>query len=198
MKPELIIVRFLFLGLAVSLANASAFSQQVKPDNAKLLSDTSKIKPHSATRAAIYSAVLPGLGQTYNKKYWKIPVVYAGFATFGYFVVSNNKEYTKFKNAYEYKNGDTNPDKFNEYVNKYTVEELQSGRDFYRRNRDLSIILTSFWYFLGIVDASVDAYMFDYNVTDDISLKVMPNFNPISAQTPVPAELKLTFKLGSH
>jgi hypothetical protein len=160
--------------------------------------DSTYVSPKSPTRAAVYSAVLPGLGQIYNKKYWKLPIVYAGFGTFGYFIAANNKEYQKFQDAYDYENGNTDPENYNEYVDKYTLEELQSGRDYYRRNRDLSIILTTFWYALTIVDAAVDAYLFDYDVTDDLSLKVKPVFAPMAFKSAVPAELKLTYTFGKH
>lgn len=198
--PRHYLTRLTILLSTIFLAVSSLCAQTLKLDTPKPGQDTTKVRTQSPSRAALYSAILPGLGQAYNKKYWKIPIVYAGFGVMGYFIVSNGKEYMKFKDAYDYKNAGANPDpkKYNEYVDKYTIEELQSGRDYYRRNRDLTIIVTSFWYLMNIVDAAVDAYLFDYDITDDLSLRVAPTFNPMLFQTKVPAELKLTFRIGSH
>ena len=140
-----------------------------------------KNPPHSANKAALYSAILPGLGQAYNQKYWKIPVVYAGFGAMYYFISTNNAEYQKFKDAYAYKSS-THPDPalYNNYVDKYPLTSLQDGKEYYRRNRDLSIIVTAFWYLLNITDAAVDAYLFDYDISPEISLKI----NPYTPMTP--------------
>ncbi len=151
-------------------------------------------KPHSANKAALYSAILPGMGQAYNHKYWKIPVVYAGFGTFYYFINSNNKEYIKFNKAYQYKTGsNTDPGNYNEYVDKYSETSLLDGRNYYRRNRDLSIILTSFWYLLNVTDAAVDAYLFDYDVSNDLSIQIQPDILPI--QGPVKPGIRVTMNL---
>lgn len=140
-----------------------------------------KKNPHSANKAALFSAVIPGLGQAYNGKYWKIPVVYAGFGVMYYFIHTNNVEYQKFSDALTYKTSlIPDPSKYNNYVDKYPVTSLQDGKTYYRRNRDLSIIFCSFWYLLNITDAAVDAYLFDYDVTPDLSLKVTPFVPPPS------------------
>jgi hypothetical protein len=150
---------------------------------------------HSTARAAVYSAVLPGLGQGYNKKYWKIPVIYAGFAVFGYFVYTNNKEFQTFKDAYIYTaNGDTSYND-NPYIGKYTQTQLKEGMDFYERNRDLSIILGCLWYTLNILEAYVDAHFFNYDISDDITMHISPSAvnNPVSAFQPAPG-IKVSFK----
>lgn len=139
------------------------------------------IPKHSAHKASIYSLVLPGLGQAYNKKYWKIPIIYAGFGALAYNISINNAETKKFTEAYRYKmNGDTF-DIDNEYVTRYpNVNDLLRGRDFYRRRVELSIIFTAAWYLLNVVDAAVDAHFFDYDISEDLSL----NFQPILIYTP--------------
>jgi hypothetical protein len=152
-------------------------------------------KPHSVSKAAIYSAVLPGLGQAYNKKYWKIPIIYAGFGAFGYFIVTNNKEYVQFKEAYIYvANGDTTSIN-NPYVLKYNQTQLKEAMDYYHRNRDLSIILSALWYTLNILEAYVDAHFFDYDISDDLSL----HFSPAAVSFPLaPVQaapgIKVSFK----
>jgi hypothetical protein len=150
---------------------------------------------HSTNKAAIFSAVLPGLGQAYNKKYWKIPIIYAGFAVFGDFVVTNNKEFQTFKSAYIYTaNGDTSYTD-NPYVGKYTQTQLKDGMDFYERNRDLSIILGCLWYTLNILEAYVDAHFFNYDISDDISMHVGPAAIGTQAARSAPAPgIKVSFK----
>ena len=144
-------------------------------DNAE---DTVLVKKHSPTRAAVYSAVLPGLGQAYNKKFWKIPIVYAGFTVFIYFIISNNQEYQQYNDAYRYvATGDTTYTD-NELVFQYSEEQLRDSRDFYKRNMELSIILGSIWYILQIVDASVDAHFFEYDISDDLSIRLDPLIEP--------------------
>jgi hypothetical protein len=145
------------------------------------------VKTHSIRRAALYSAVVPGLGQVYNRKAWKVPIIYAGFGVLGYFVLSNNSEYQVYKEAYVYTaNGETYPID-NPYVGKYDESQLQRGMDFYRRNRDLTIIISSLWYVLNVLEAYVDAHFFDYDVSEDLTLRVSPSANMFVMDQPKPA-----------
>ena len=134
-------------------------------------------KKHSPKRAAIYSAVLPGLGQGYNKKYWKIPIVYAGIGTITYFAVTNNNSYTDYRAAFDYKTGTiTEADQeIIDLAQKYSNENLITLRDYYRRNLELSWIIMALWYGLNIIDATVDAHFFEYDISDDLTLKVEPS-----------------------
>jgi hypothetical protein len=162
-----------------------------------LQSISQETKPviHSANKASLYSAILPGAGQAYNKKYWKIPVIYAGFGTLIYFIHSNNTEYVKFRDAYSFKAA-SSPDStlYNDYADKYPLASLLEGRDYYRRNRDLTYILTSVWYVLNVVDAAVDAHLFDYDISDNLSMQWQPEFYSIKgSQRPV-FQLSLSFQ----
>ncbi len=133
---------------------------------------------HSPHKASIYSAVLPGLGQFYNKKYWKIPIVYAGFGAIGYFALDNRKEYRKANEAYIYVfNEETYPIN-NDYIGRYDAEALRNIRDFYRRNMELNFILLGLWYGLNIIDATVDAHFFNYDVSDNLNVKLKPTIMP--------------------
>jgi hypothetical protein len=152
-------------------------------------------KKHSVGRAAAYSAILPGLGQAYNRKYWKIPVIYAGFGVMGYFVVSNNNEYKDFKEAYLYvANGETEPTD-NPYVTKYNQTQLKDAMDYYRRNRDLSIIVGALWYTLNILEAYVDAHFFDYDISEDLTMSIKPAAvsAPVFSMQTAPG-IKVSFK----
>ena len=150
---------------------------------------------HSPKKAAIYSAVLPGLGQAYNRKYWKIPLVYGGFAAFGYFIDWNNDNYRISKNAYlDLTDTDENTNSFMnlKYIEYYDltnptmVERLKDGlikrQDYYRRNRDLLVILTVAFYGLNIIDASVDAHFFDWDISDDLTMNLKPTFQQLNHQ----------------
>ena len=131
-------------------------------------------KLHSPSKAAIMSACLPGLGQIYNKKYWKLPIVYAGFGILTYFIVTNAQEYSKYKNAYIASVNDDSTSQYQDLINKYSEEDLLSAREYYRRNLEVSCILTGVFYILNIVDAAVDAHLFTFNISKDLSLKLDP------------------------
>ena len=135
------------------------------------------LQKHSPTKATLYSMALPGLGQAYNKKYWKIPIVYAGFGVLYYFIRANDNEYQKFKGAYYHsvQNEDGTEPPVNEYEANYDTEFLLSAKNYYRRNRDLSYILSGLWYLINIADAAVDAHLYTWEVDEDLSLRLEPD-----------------------
>jgi len=160
----------------------SAFSQETLKDSTRL---KKPVVEHSPRRATIYSAVLPGLGQIYNRKYWKLPLVYGGFAALGYFINFNNNEYTIYKQAYSDiidNDPSTNshlklkvnpsflqPDRLTQFT-----EALKGQKDYWRRNRDLLVIFTAVFYAANIIDASVDANFFNFDIGDDLTFKWAP------------------------
>lgn len=155
------------------------------------------LETHNPKRAALYSAVLPGLGQGYNKKYWKIPVVYAGIGGITYFAIFNNNEYKTYKQAYDYKmnvNTDVSDDVI-DISNRYSAENLIYLRDNYRRNMELSWIILALWYGLNIIDATVDAHFFHYDISDDLSLSI-DHFNTNYDYYNSGLTAGLTFKLN--
>lgn len=155
------------------------------------------------TRAVIYSAVFPGLGQIYNKKYWKLPLVYGGFMGFIYAVTWNNKNYKDYSVAYlDIMTDDpkadpstwhqswqnlipaVNPDPKDWIDNSNFKDNLKRRKDFYRRNRDLSIILTAGWYFICMIDSYIDAELFDFDISPDLSMRVEPVVAPRTSYSP--------------
>jgi hypothetical protein len=126
-------------------------------------------------KAAMYSAALPGLGQIYNEKYWKLPIVYGAIGAGIYSVTWNQKNYEVFLEAYRIrKNGG-----IDDYYNILKEEDqLISWMDYYRNNRDLSIILTALAYTLNILDAYVDAHLINFSMSDDLSMKIQPSAFP--------------------
>ncbi len=135
-----------------------------------------KIRPYeplAPARAAFYSAVLPGLGQAYTKKYWKIPIVYAAIGAGVYFYLENNGRYNDLRDAYKRRLAGFTDDEFPQF----TEDQLIDLQDRFRRDQELSLLLTAAAYLLNIVDANVTAHLQQYNITEDLSLKPKVNFN---------------------
>ncbi|MCQ2317458.1 MAG: DUF5683 domain-containing protein [Bacteroidales bacterium] len=149
-------------------------SKKDKKDDAPL--HTGKHDPKTAT----WLALIPGAGQAYNRKYWKMPIVYAGFAATGYFAISNGNDYRLYRDAYDFKTGIKTDvsEKAKTEAGKYTNENLITLRDYYRRNMELSWIIMAAWYVVQIIDASVDAYFFYYEIDDNLTMKVEPKWEP--------------------
>jgi hypothetical protein len=179
------LLRILFFIIVPSLLKISpAFSQEpeegdtllLQADEAVVVEDTFSRDPQ---RAALYSAILPGLGQIYNKKYWKLPIVYGGFGTFIYFIDRNTRYYQDLKQKI------IDPEYDMKYFEgNYSTDQLRRGMDLYKRWRDLSIIGTAGFYVLQIIDATVDAYLFDWDVGEDISLRIKPDATPVTRFVP--------------
>lgn len=159
--------------------------KQPKP----ITSDTaSKAKEHSPKKAALYSAILPGAGQIYNRKYWKLPIVYGGGIALGYSVAFNHRNFSSFKQ--ELIKRQQNLSGLNPELSFYTDSDLNTFQSFYRRYRDISIAGCLLLYAMNIIDASVDAHLFYFAVSDDLSVRWQPDFNPITLQP----QLTFTFK----
>lgn len=129
-------------------------------------------------KATTLSTIIPGAGQIYNKSYWKVPIVVGSFATMAYIVDWNNRGYVRFRRAYDIVT-DGNPNTHSEFWDGtrelLTAENLANYRNAYRRNRDLSIILTGAVYLIQLVDAHVDAHMKSFDISNDLSFDVRPS-----------------------
>jgi hypothetical protein len=136
------------------------------------------INPIAPAKAAFYSALVPGLGQAYNKKYWKIPIVYIGLGVGIYSYTWNQKKYNVFRNEYKRRlDGTFDPE--NPLLGSIDKDRLIRGQKFHQRNRDLSVLITAGIYILNIIDANVDAHLMQFNVNDNLSLKPDMNQNEI-------------------
>lgn len=190
----------IFLGL-ISLillgGSKNAVSQRIVADT---VSVESNVKVHSAHKASMYSLMFPGLGQAYNKKYWKIPILYLGIALDVYAINWNTKNYKKYKSAYQdlslytdwkYRSeGSTLEEPTSKSYEKifktvdfettsqsddtYYKTVFQNGKDSYKHDRDLTYIILVGVYVLNIVDAAVDAHFSNFNVNDDLTIRVEP------------------------
>lgn len=155
----------------------------IKPANAQQEVSTFDIT-HSPKKAVFLSAVLPGAGQIYNRKYWKAPIVYAGLGISIYFLLDNQKNYKLYRNEYLYRinnNGAlSNPD-----LSIYTDGNLKTIIDQYQRWRDLSVIAIAGVYAIQLIDAAVDGYLWRFDVSNDLSLNFRPSvFSSYSGITP--------------
>ena len=122
-------------------------------------------------KAALYSAIIPGAGQVYTKKYWKIPLIYAGLITSAFYINESHIFYDTYKQAYINR---LDGDRTDEFIVTYTDANLVTLTEHYRRNTEISALLFTLTYVLNIVDASVNAHLFKYNVSEDISMIVQP------------------------
>lgn len=128
---------------------------------------------HSPKKAALLSTILPGAGQVYNKKYWKLPIIYAGAAGLAYSFQFNQSRYVKYRDAYKYRI-DNDASTTDDYIGIYSDDNLNTLQKYYHRYRDLTVIGFAALYALNIIDASVDAHLFTFDVSDNLSMKVEP------------------------
>ncbi len=174
----------------VASATAHPFISEKKERKAK--TDTPKYPPRDPKKAMLM-AIVPGLGQIYNHKYWKLPIVYTGFVVIGYFAVTNRRYYKTYKEAYDCKV--LNPKCENVLAKKYDEATLQMIRDYYRRNMQLSYIIGGAWYFLQMIDANVDAHLSHWNISKNLSLEVAPVIQPFDMpHAPAYKGISLRFK----
>lgn len=131
----------------------------------------SKPKIHSPLRASLYSTVIPGLGQIYNKKYWKLPIIWGGIGTAIYFAQYNRTDYRFFKQGYVNRELGLPEDP---ELAQYSTTGIKTAMETARQNMEWCYIGALAVYLLNIVDASVDAHLFTFDVSDDLSLKITP------------------------
>jgi hypothetical protein len=182
---------FLWIGYAVFAQTSE--SLKVKEERAIVIQDTllaqNEYDPLAPSKAAFYSAVVPGLGQAYNKKYWKIPIIYVGIGTGIYFYNQNTKDYNRFRDAYKRRLAGFQDDEFQGISDDRLIDAQKTAS----RNRDVSIIVSIAFYLLNIIDANVDAHLRQYNISDDLSL--LPNVNMDSLDKQSNYGLSFTFHL---
>lgn len=181
-----ILFSLLTIGFSTSL-----FAQQ---SDTVLIEETQA--KHSPKKATIMSLVVPGLGQAYNKKYWKIPLVYAAIGVPLYVALDQQSMFNEFKAAYIKRVDDDPTTVDDKYTGVYTNANLENLIEFHRKNRDLFYVLTGVAYVLNVVDAAVDAHLYHFEVSDDLSADLKPDFQYLSYQQTFVPSLTLSFKFG--
>lgn len=194
MKPGTLIALFFVLLPACVWAQDEPRPKPPKVYKVEALAvaDTVKndsIDPLRPAKAAFYSAVLPGLGQVYNKRYWKVPLVYAAIGTSLYFYSDSNTKYKKYRDAYKRRLAGYNDDEF-QYLDD---QRLISAQRFYKKNREYSMLFAFAFYVLNIVDANIDAHLKQFNVSDDLTLAPDIYQNDINTKPTVGLTLNYRF-----
>ncbi len=199
MKNNFLYIFLLFL--ATPLFAQTTDSLTVKKDEKVIVVTDSLLpkeeyNPLAPAKAAFYSAVIPGLGQVYNKKYWKIPIIYAGMAAGIYFYKQQDKDYDSFRNAYKRRLAGYTDDEYygNGAEPLISNDRLINAQKSAQKNKDLSIVVTVAFYLLNVVDANVDAHLRQYEVSEDLSLVPNLEINPFNAQTQYGMSLTYSFK----
>ncbi len=150
-------------------------SEQVLKDQVE-----SQYKPLAPAKAAFYSAVLPGLGQAFNHRYWKIPLIYAALGTSIYFYVMNDEHYDRYRKAYKRRLAGYQDD---EYQGRLSTQGLIEAQKIYKRNKEISIISTVVIYALNIIWANVTAHLNQFNVNTKLSLRPHYDFNQMTGKS---------------
>jgi hypothetical protein len=200
MKKSLLQV-FWCLLLLMGLAPAAGFSQVITsgPDSTLVRSGGEPVAPKEKGlskpgKAALMSAIVPGLGQAYNHSYWKIPIIYAAGGVLGYFLRSNNQHYKEYQQGIRVRlDADTTND-VDQYTTRLrtlspeqTITALKRGRDTYRRWRDYNVMYCILAYGLNITEAYVHAHLKGFDVSDELSMRIEPNFIQTSSYSFTPA-----------
>ena len=202
MWKALLLCVFVISGFHISACDKCGVQQtNLFAGTSILLKDTTNKVPNlnkQARRATVMSAILPGLGQAYNRRYWKIPIIYGVAAGLGYLSLGSNKQYQTYKQALTYRYDDDTST--NDDFPDYTDDNLVLLKKQYKKRRDFCYIGIGAVYLLNIVDANVDAHLRGFNekINENISLSVKPYSNVMMTfNQPVyhsGLKLKLSFK----
>jgi hypothetical protein len=145
-----------------------------------------KVQPFQPNpkKSALYSAILPGAGQLYNRQYWKIPVIYAGVAVAAYFIIDNSRQYQRYRKGYIARINNANiEDEFTRLGAASDVKSyVQANQSLYRKYLDMTILFTGLGYTLQVLDALTFAHLKNFDVSQNISMRMqpvaMPNGDP--------------------
>lgn len=201
--PNKLFFFVIFVLFSIFRVSAQTDDNQVSTDML-VVNDTITRKPLNIlapSKAAFYSAVLPGLGQAYNKKYWKIPIVYAALGTSIYFFIDNNNEYHRYRDAYKSRLAGNNTDEFwgtDDSGNpldspRISNDGLERAQSTLKRNKELSLLIAIGIYALNIIDANVDAHLLQYNVDENLSFKPHMKYNELENTTDLGITLNFKF-----
>ncbi len=154
-----------------------------------------EIDPLRPSKAAFYSAILPGLGQAYNKKYWKIPLVWGAIGTGVYFYVTNDEQFDRYRDAYKRRLAGFKDDEFYGDGITPTISDdgLIRAQEQFRRNKEVSLLITLGLYALNIIDANVDAHLLQFNVDENLSLSPHYQYNQMENTSDLGLTLNFKF-----
>lgn len=176
---------------SIAVLVVGVLSAVAQEGNTTVLDTTSWRYKHVPRKASILSAVLPGAGQIYNRKYWKAPIVWAGVGVAVYYIDYNHSRFRMYKDAL-IAITDDDPNTVDPFNGAYPTSFIEANVDFHRRYRDLSYLGLVLVYALNIVDANVDAHFVRFNVSDELSATIRPSI--LALQNPTPS-LSISFNL---
>ena len=192
---------FLFIVFCCSLIQAQNNSSSDDVDTSMIVvRDTTKKKRErinvlAPSKAAFYSAVLPGLGQAYNKKYWKIPIVWGAIGTGVYFYLRNDRQFDRYRDAYKRRLAGFTDDEFSDENGNPLISNdgLISAQQQFRRNKEISLLVTIGLYALNIIDANVDAHLLQFNVDENLTLSPHYQYNQMENSSDLGVTLNFKF-----
>lgn len=149
-----------------------------------------EIDPLRPSKAAFYSAILPGLGQAYNKRYWKIPIVWGAIGTGIYFYVRNDEQFHRYRDAYKNRLAGFKDDEFYGLISDDGLIRAQKQ---FRRNKEMSLLITFGLYALNIIDANVDAHLLQFNVDENLSFSPHYQYNEMENSSDLGLTLNFKF-----
>lgn len=187
-------LQILLLSLAMVVLVQGTFAQTSTVRNLGQVStsDSAKVAKHSPTTAMLLS-IIPGGGQIYNKKYWKLPIVYGCLAASSYFIYTSADKMLMYRNEYINRR-DGHTELLNEAFADKNDENIIQLKNDYRRNMEIAIGVTAILYVLNIVDAMVDAHLYYFDISDDLSLRWSPALMPDLTSRRTSYGLSLQFK----
>ena len=175
----------LILILSISFVSAQKFELDTLTRKQRLIKD-----PLTPSKAAFYSAIVPGLGQIYTGKYWKLPIIYGGLGASGYYYFYQTKQMNSFRDIYKRRIAGYTDDK---YANRiFEKDQLIQGMNFHKRYRDLAVLYFMGFYLLNILDANVGAHLMQFNVNNQLTLR--PQIEPNLLNTDMNYGLTLNIK----
>ena len=203
MKIFYLLISLFFLSNAYSQVVPAENTVAIKDSSATKKSkvDTTKKKIYDPKVAARRSAIIPGWGQIYNKKYWKLPIVYGALGVTGYIFVNNIKIYKEYKFAYSARikampppqgsSDSTDYDQLDDIYKVLSPNSIRSARDEFRRYVDYSALIFILFWGLNVVDAAVDAHLKNFDISPDLSLQIRPGYSDMARTNGVSLVLKI-------
>ena len=149
----------------IVIPDSLAYTKTYSPRIQRLIND-----PLTPSKAAFYSAIIPGLGQAYLGKAWKVPLVYAAMGTSFYYYNLQNGQMEEYRRAYKKRLNGVFNDRFLETDIPLTDEQLLIGMDFHKNYRDMAMLFLAASYMLNILEANVSAHLLQFNVNEDLSI----------------------------
>jgi hypothetical protein len=164
-----------FITYILAFYTLTSFAQSEKNIKKNQIKTSEIIDPLRPAKASFYSAILPGLGQGFNNKYWKIPIIYGALGTSIYFYVDNIQKYNIYRNEYKSRLAGYQSD--SEYLSRLSESQLVSAQKQFKRNSDLSLLFAIGFYTLNIIDANVDASLSQFNINENLAFKPSMDVN---------------------